>query len=151
MKFTISLWIIIWKNSWNKQKLMQVWVHLPHKANTGSEFLQEGLRIAASKQKGQVPVGHNQYIQMKENLYKCKHEMLPEGNSFYLSPQCYRRQTRNQFLLFKAPLQVSGVCCLSCTFTGLQGRILFSWLNIGSWKSLLHWGRETVHSHHICS
>lgn len=40
-------------------------------------------------------------------MYKCKHEMLPEGNSFYLSPQCDRKQAWNYLL--KALLQVSVV------------------------------------------
>lgn len=35
--------------------------------------------------------------------------MLPEGSSFYLSPQCDRRQARNHLLLFKVLLQVSVV------------------------------------------
>lgn len=50
---------------------------------------------------------------MKETSYKCKHEILPEGKSFYLSPRCYRKETWNQSLLFKASLRVSGGCCWS--------------------------------------
>lgn len=45
-------------------------------------LLQEGLGIATSKQKGQIPVGLTQNLQMKEILCKYKQEMLPEGSNF---------------------------------------------------------------------